>query len=146
MVSDQTTDGTAQLVPSVVYVPKPAVGAGFTYNTPGSVFQELIACSFDITTSAVAGTRTPVLELVDGAGRVIVGAAAGVGITAGSTGRYTFCRGLSEWDFAGAAFASGPVWRVPLVLGEAITLVVNGVDVGDQVANIALVLLAQPTN
>lgn len=134
------------LVPSVVYVPKPAASGGFSYATPGSVFQEIISCSFDLVTSAVVGNRTPVLEVIDGTGRAIVAAAAGWAVTASSTARYSFVRGLSEWDTAGVSFASGPIFRVPIVMGEAITLAIDGVQAGDQVSNIALVFLAEPTD
>lgn len=133
--------GTADYRPTVVYLPQPAVGTDATWNIDGAEYYDLLAVSFTLATSAVVANRTPVLEITDGTGRVIVGACAGQAITATSTGRYTYAKGLSEWDFAGTAFASGPLPQVPLVMGEAKAVVihVDALDVGDQLSAIAIV-------
>lgn len=134
------TAGQGDYSPAVIYVPPPAAGADVTFTTPGSEYQDLVCVSFTLTTSATVGNRTPVLEIVDGAGRVIAGCAAGYATTASSTAQYSFVRGLSEWDSAGTSFASGPVPRVPLQLGDAVKVHIDGIDATDQLSAVTIVV------
>lgn len=131
--------------PRVITIPNPGAGNNATFSVPGSESMILSSVAFLLTTSAVAGTRTPVVEISDGAGIDIVAAAAGFGAAASTTAQYAYSYGLAEWDAAQPAaatnFASGPVPLVPLAVGDTITIRVTAIDAGDTLTNVRLVVL-----
>lgn len=135
--------GDAQ--PSVIAVPNPGTGNAPSFAVPGSEALVVVAVSFQLVTSAVVATRTPIVEVTDGAGVLIVGAVAGFGATASGTFQYTFAHGLAEWDSvtpaAGTQFASGPGPLLPLGVGDTITVAVANLDAGDALTNLRLVVL-----
>lgn len=137
----ETDGGPVNYRPAVLNIAQPSVGSDATWNCSGAEYYGILAVSFTLATSAVVGTRTPVLEWIGGDGRVIVAACAGQGTTASSTARYTYAAGLGEWDFAGVAFASGPLPRVPIAMGEVSSVVIHidTMDTADQLSAISIV-------
>lgn len=121
-----------------------AVGTGVTVPVPESEYQQLVAVSFRLVTSAVVATRTPVVSVTDGSGVAIVGVAAGYGATASTTADYTFAVGLGEWDQSNNAVASGALPPLTLDAGDTIVIDVGAIDAGDQISRVRVTLLQAP--
>lgn len=135
-------------VPRLVATPGGFVGnASATYQVPDpapgmedhNVWQ-IVAVTFRVVTDGTVVTRTPVIQVLGGDGLPIATAASGFGITASSTADYGYVLGLSEWDQANNAFASGPAPTLPLDPGDSITLQVAAGVAGDAVSRIHIVL------
>lgn len=60
-----------------VYLANPAAGSGLAYTVPGDHWERLLAVTFQLATSAVAGQRQPLLDICDGNGLVLAEIPAG---------------------------------------------------------------------
>lgn len=118
-----------------------AAGGSVTVQVPDPDQWQIGAVTFRVVTSAVVGTRTPLLTVNGGDAVAIAVAAAGYGITASSTSDYSYCLGLSEWDQSNNAAASGPAPTLPLDPGDSLVLTLGNGDVGDQISRVRVVLL-----
>ena len=137
-------------VPRLVVTPEGFVGnASMTFKVPDPApgmdvreVWQIQAVTFRVVTDNTVATRTPVVQVLGGDGLPIATAAAGFGITASTTVDYGYVRGLSEWDQANNAFASGPAPALPLDPGDSITLQLAAGVVGDAVSRVHIVLAA----
>jgi hypothetical protein len=135
-------------VPRLVVTPAGFAGTGTqTFQVPdpapgmdASDVWQIQAVTFRVVTDATVATRVPVVQVNAGDGLPIATAAAGYGITASSTADYGFVRGLSEWDQANNAFASGPAPLIPLDPGDSIVLQLAAGVAADAVSRIHIVL------
>jgi hypothetical protein len=126
-----------QLVRNVP-VTQPAVGAEWTITSPPGVIWELLAVSFVLTTSAVAGNRGPSLRFrtADNVDVMWVGTGSTQGASIGLP--WSWMVGL------GAALGTNtlsnplPSPPIPLTAGWRILSQTNFLDAGDQFSNISV--------
>lgn len=119
------------------FTPGGTTGTGtVTLSVPDPYAWQIVAVTFRVVTSAVAGTRTPTLTILGGDQVAVAIAAAGYGITASSTADYSYCYGLSEWDQANSAAASGPTPAIPLLPGDTLSLALANADTGDAISRV----------
>lgn len=105
---------------------------------PGTFY--LASVAFRVVADATVVTRTPLVTILDGSAVAIGGAAAGYGITAGTTADYLFSAGLAEWDQSNNAAASGPAPTMPLVPGDSITITLGAGVAGDVISRVRVTL------
>ena len=135
-------------VPRLVATPGGVAGnATSTYQVPDAApgmdehnVWQIVAVTFRVVTDNTVATRVPVVQVLGGDQLPIATAAAGYGITASSTADYGYVLGLSEWDQANNAFASGPAPTIPLDPGDSITLQLAAGVAGDAVSRIHITL------
>lgn len=128
---------------TVLATPSVAAGAGVTVGIPESEYQQLVAVTFRLATSAVVATRVPVVTVTDGSGVAVMSVSSGYGATAGTTADYCFAVGLGEWDQSNNATASGGLPAFPLDGGDSIVISVGAIDAGDQISRVRVTLLQQ---
>lgn len=132
--------------PSVVAVPSPAAGGGFTYAVPGSE-RQLIACvSFQLVTAVAVANRLVVATLLGGDGVRIGRFSSGFTQAASLTTVYTFAVGVQSYGANDAANIGAPL--APLWLPDggslAVTLV-NG-QAADQVSVVRVTVYQYPSD
>src|SRR5512142_2803452 len=125
---------------SVIAIPNPAAGSDASFPVPASERMMLLAVAFTLTTDGTAGNRTPVVQVGDGSGVTIVDAVSGYALAPSGAARFSFADGLSEWDSAGGAFASGGCPRVPLDSANTITVHIDGIAAADTLTDVRLVV------
>lgn len=131
-------DGT----PSLILLSNPAKAADASIVVPTSETWRIIACSFTLTVDTTAGTRTPVLQVDNGAGTTILNAVSGYGMPAAASStqatRFCFSYGLSGWNESGLNYASGGLGPLKMISGQKITIHVDNVQANDQLSSIVL--------
>jgi hypothetical protein len=128
--------------PSVILLPNPAVATDASITVPPSESWRLIACSFTLTVDTTSGSRTPVLQVDNGAGTTILNAVSGYAMPAAGSStqatRFCYSYGLSGWNEAGLNYASGGLGPLEMVSGQKITVHVDNVKPADQLSAIVL--------
>jgi hypothetical protein len=117
------------------------VGAELSITVPGGVVWRVQALSGILTTSAVAGTRIPFLQITDGTTIAVKHmVAAGQGVNTANTYSW-IARGGAVIDVSGSTFKCQPFADVPIPAGFVIRTVTAGIDVGDQWSAIVIYVI-----
>jgi hypothetical protein len=128
--------------PSIILLPPPAVASDASITVPDSQMWRLIACSFTLTVNTTAGTRTPVLQVYNAAGKTILNAVSGYGMPAAASStqatRFCYSYGLSGWNEAGLNYASGALGPIEMESGQKITVHIDNIQAADQLSDILL--------
>jgi hypothetical protein len=136
--------------PSIISVNNPAATTDASITVPNSEYWRLIACSFSLTVNTTAGTRTPVLQVDNGAGVTILNAVSGYGMPAAASStqltRYCYSYGLSGWNEAGLNYASGGLGPLEMIPGQKITIHIDNMQTGDQLSAIELQVSQVPVD
>ena len=129
-----------------VIVANPAPGAGFAHTTPGQYSERLYAVTFRLTTSIVVANRVPVMQLTDNNGVRVTAGKAGGAVVASTVLRANLCitTPVDPGGIAGDTFGYLPDVLVPP--GWTWTLNVGGIDAGDQVDLIMLLVQRFPSD
>lgn len=119
----------------------PAAGATYTKTVPGDAWERLVLCAFQLTTDANAANRIVTVEYTTGNGTTYAADGSGVLVTASTTAQQFYGssqRGNSEWQTPGPIFF--PLWGGFLPPSSKIKFNVTNIQVGDQLANIHLLM------
>jgi hypothetical protein len=128
--------------PSIILLSNPAVATDASTRVPMSETWRLTACAFTLTVDTTAGTRTPVLQVDNGAGTTILNAVSGYGMPAAGSStqstRFCFAVGLGTWYEAGLNYASGGLSPIEMISGQKITIHIDNIQAADQLSAIVL--------
>lgn len=136
--------GWKQPESSIIGVPSPLIGLGFTYTNPGTVTQEILSVSFKMVNAAVAVSRIPVLSYLDPDGVAFAAVASGFTTGSGITSRYLFAQGIQEFGANDAAHIGVPIPPFKLGVGTSLSLGVTAIDAGDQISEVRIVVAKWP--
>lgn len=121
-------------------VAAPSAGADINANNPGS--GELIAWAVTLTTSATAGTRTPVFQITDPSGNVMYQIAAPAVSTISTTYAYSLAAGVNLPVSAASPFTLPIPAGLVLGVNYKLKTLTAGLLAGDQWSS-SLVQIAQ---
>jgi len=129
-----------------VTVVTPAAGAQWSHKVDGRYFTRVLAVTFTLVTSAVVANRFPAVNLTDNNGRLITSVPAGGTVVASSTLNVFLAAGAPAYAFgaSGGTFGFLPDLLVPP--DYSWSSVVAGIDVGDQLSGITLLLQRFPND
>jgi hypothetical protein len=119
---------------AVAAVPMPAAGGGFTVPVPGTQEWEVLAVSFKLVASAVAGSRIAVLTYTDPDGIAFAALASPFTVAASNTSRILFASGIQQSGANNAGNIATPVPPFKLGVGSSLVVTVLAVDVADQIS------------
>lgn len=123
-----------------VDVANPAVGVDFSSVVPAGLAWELLSVYAELTTSAVVANRFPNVRVRNQNGRTVARFGTPTGQPASATWRYTAAAGLGAYDSTSFAVIPLPVPPILLLPGWQIDSNTAGLDVGDQWANVTVVV------
>lgn len=129
-----------------VYIPDPAAGAVWDHVVDGRYSERLVSVAFALTTSAVVGSRFPQVELVDTNGKVVLSVPAGDTVVASSTVNPVLMLNAPAFAFGSAGGTFGFIPDILVPPGWSWQLVVFGIDPGDQVSDVILVVQRFPND
>ena len=121
-----------------------AAGAGVTVPISEAEYQQLVAVSFRLVTSAVVATRRPAVAVTDGSGVAIVTVSSSITSAASLTTDYSFAVGVGASTGASGAAVSESLPALPLDGGDSIVISVAALDVGDQISRVRVTVIQQP--
>ncbi|MGH9622517.1 MAG: hypothetical protein ACRD45_22770 [Bryobacteraceae bacterium] len=129
-----------------VYIPDPAAGANWKYTVDGRYSERLVSVRFTFTASAVVADRFPLVHLADANGRVVGGYFAGSNIAASVVQTVTLSPGNQVVSNYGPTEVFGFLPDLLVPPGWAWSSSVPGVDVGDQISAITLIVQRFPND
>jgi hypothetical protein len=134
--------------PQWIRMNNPAVATAATIVCPGQVVWHIDSISFDLVIDTTSGTRYPYVTVDNAAGLYTVACAAGYAATPPmsdtQTTRFTFAKGLGEWDASSTDYASGPMATIPVLGGQTIAARVDNIQANDLIENIVLLVRQYP--
>jgi hypothetical protein len=123
-----------------IVVKKPAVGTNWLVTVPGGVIWSILCINQQLFTSAIAGTRTPLIVVRDPDARPVA-FHAGAGTAAASQAPvYGYQAGLGTNQAVNTFVSALPSPPMPLFSGWTIGEETSGLDAGDQWDRITLVV------
>jgi hypothetical protein len=129
---------------SVIAPGQGAAGAGVTVPISEAEYQQLVAVSFRLVTSAVVATRRPAVAVTDGSGVAIVTVSSSITSAASLTTDYSFAVGVGASTGASGAAVSESLPALPLDGGDSIVISVAALDVGDLISRVRVTVIQQP--
>jgi len=123
---------------SVVSLPSPAAGQGFTRAISGADTWRVVTIAFRLVASNAPANRIPAVMFLDANGFAFVTVGAPFAQAATLTTDYTFGIGLQQFGAAGAAAVGGPLPDVELDRTTSIHLDIAAVQAADQVSRVRL--------
>lgn len=123
-----------------VYVANPAAGAEWTVPVGNVTFWQILAVSYQLTTSAVVAARQSSLLIKDANGVVFGEADAGATQAASLTKQYVYQHDLGAPQSIVALTQSVPLGEIPLLQGFTVGTSTGLIDVGDQYKNVVLIV------
>lgn len=129
---------------SVVALPSPAAGAGFTYTVPGSERQLVAVVSFQLVTAVAVAARLVSLTLLGGDGVRIGRFASGFTQAASLTSVYTFAVGITAYGANDAASIGAPLPPLWLPDGGSLAVTIANVQAADQVSVVRVTVYQAP--
>jgi hypothetical protein len=129
----------------VVYLPNPPAGQVWSYTVDGRYYERLLLVRQRFTASAVAANRFPAVDLFGVDGAVVTEVPAGNNVVANGVVTANLAVGGSGYALGstGGTFGFLPDVLVPPGWGWRAS--VSGMDAGDQLAGIVLVVQRYPT-
>lgn len=127
-------------------IPDPAAGAVASYSVPGEWWVAVLAARATITTDANVANRFVSLDYLNGRGNTQVRNAAGLVVTASTTGQafeWNAGRTVAEWATNTPVLA--PCLDVLLPPASVIQVSIDSVQVGDQLSGVSLLLMTIET-
>lgn len=123
-----------------VYAPPGALlTAGVRFSMPEAVTARLVAVTFRLVTDATAGNRSTFVSLHDGSGQAVARSVAGFAQTPSSTADYSFACDDTEWDSDLLTVASGPLFSVPVDVGDTINILGKNAGAADALSLVRMV-------
>lgn len=119
----------------------PAAATTYTHTVPGSAWERLILCSFQLTTDSNSANRIVTVQYATGDGTVYAADGSGVLVTANTSAQQFYGsnqRGTSEWQTPGPVFF--PLWGGFLAPGSKIIVNVANMQADDQLSAIHLLM------
>ncbi len=129
-----------------VYPPTPAPGAAYTRKIGGEVWERVIACNAQLTTSAAVATRTLFGLIEDGDGVNMIRFPLSAGVAASATVRsWAWHTSLfNTTNETGQAYAPLPDLLLPS--GWQFSISASNIDVADQISHVQLIVQKFPTD
>lgn len=129
-----------------VYIDNPAAGAVPTYTIGGRYWERLVSARFQLVTSAVVANRNPRWTIRDANGQAVNSVRAGFNVPASTT--ITVHNTVGAADFAADSSGTSYGYLPNLVFppGWSWRLNVTGIDVGDAITSVILVVQRFPND
>lgn len=131
---------------SVIALPQPSPGQGFTFRPSGAVVTELVAVSFRVVTSAGVANRQATVEFRDSAGFSFATVAAPFVQTATHTVDYSFVCGGMQYGANDAAQIGGPLPCLSLDNTFEVRVGLAAVQAADQLSRVTLAARLWPVD
>jgi len=129
---------------SVIAPGQVAAGTGVTVTFPESEWQQLVAVSFRLVTSAAVATRRPAVAITDGSGVTLVTVPSSITSAASLTTDFSFAFGVGASSGASGTSVSESLPPLPIAEGDSLVISVAAIDVADQISRVRITLLQRP--
>lgn len=129
----------------LIELPQPAVGAVGTYKIPGETFTRVVAGRARLVTSAVVANRFPALDVLDGDGTIVLRVMSPTAVVASTTRDVSFISNLGVSLTSGFGEDALPFSDGLFPPGFQIRVSVGGIDVGDQLSGLSLLVWRVPS-
>lgn len=123
----------------------PASATDFTYRVPGETYARLEIIRFKLAASAVAGSRFPGLQFLDGDGNDFADIYSLSGIAANATVDLTLSTSVATDNYPTAGFGHGSIPDILMRPGFSWKLDNLGAQAGDQFSHIYLFICFYPS-
>jgi len=132
--------GTVQ---SEIIPANPAAGSAFTYTNNSGVTQVLQSVEAKLVTDATVANRFLQLKVFDGSGNVVQNIPGSGAIVASSTVNVQWSTGIGTLSVGAAGAIASAISPIVLQPGWQLQINVSGIDAGDQLSNIVLLVLQE---
>lgn len=136
VISNSNATSSQELTPA-----NPAAGADFIYTNSTAFAQTVLSVRFTFTADAVVANRFLSVQWKDSAGNIIAQVSNGSAVVASTSTQVNLYQGASNaWSAASGAATGGIPTSVAIPPGGTFTIHTSGIDPGDQLSAIVLVL------
>lgn len=123
-----------------VAVTAPGAGSEWLTTVPAGTTWEVLSIFAQLATSAVVGTRAPMVQLKDADGAIVARFAPGGTQAASLTGRFSWTQGVGATSGVGLDMGALPTPPLPLVAGWTIGSITSAFDTGDTYTQVMLLV------